>query len=658
MLFFRRKRKLTSIDDAVSQIVRQSDLFDAGWYLRQYPDVADAGFDPAVHYVRHGAAEQRRPGPWFDPETYIHAIGSDEATANPLLHYIQHRPFVAGPAASVPKPYTNLSEYLIFSLLCPIVRAPFTEEDRRCFAAMENIKNCLVNRLTDHTILVSVIMPVRNRDSTLRRAAVSVLTQSYLNLELIIIDDGSEDQSVAVASELACVDSRVRHVVLTEHVGVCAARNIGLKEARGDIIAYLDSDNIWLSDFLAASIASLNDHTEIDAVYSGQYLYDSIHAKAPFAIRFGAMNESLLEQHNYIDLNCLVHRRRVLDAGVRFDENLQRLVDWDFILQIKASGRICSVPFVQSNYYAASVANSITSTVPFQPAYDYVCHKWTGASSSAKATLARRVCVVIPSFEALEHLRRCVDSLQPYLSQELFELVIVDNNSSDEVKEFVTSLRHPNVKVILNDVNYGFSYAVNQGVAVASRDADVLLLNNDAELETDALTILQQTAYHDDEIAISVPRQVVPAGTANMRDHVPYADLQRECDVSLSAHHRNISDISLFHEGRLVELNFAPFFCVYIKRPVWDSCGGLDYANGRHYRSDRIMCDLVRNMFRKRIVYVANAKVRHAAQAATRELQRSSAAVSEDFKIMFVQNRWPDQLRAALNIVELPWMSS
>src|SRR5690606_17339070 len=117
-------------------------------------------------------------------------------------------------------------------------------------------------------------------------------------------------------------------------------------------------------------------------------------------------------------------------------------------------------------------------------------------------------------------------------------------------------------KIILNDVNYGFSYAVTQGVALAPPEADIVLMNNDARFEKEGLKRLQEAAYEAADIAVSVPRQVVPPHTADLNLHVPYANNALPCDVSLSSHHKNIERLDLFHDGSRVELNFTPFFCV------------------------------------------------------------------------------------------------
>lgn len=97
--------------------------------------------------------------------------------------------------------------------------------------------------------LISVIVPIYNVQDYLRRCLNSILGQTYCNLEILLIDDGSTDESGSIADEYAEKDSRVQ-VVHTEHYGVSAARNCGMGRARGEYFAFVDSDDYVLDNFL------------------------------------------------------------------------------------------------------------------------------------------------------------------------------------------------------------------------------------------------------------------------------------------------------------------------------------------------------------------------------------------------------------------------
>jgi len=94
--------------------------------------------------------------------------------------------------------------------------------------------------------LISVIMPAFNCHDLLAQSILSVIDQSYGNWELLIVDDGSSDATAAVAEEFAVRDPRIRVIPLGQNGGVANARNIGMQQARGQYLAFLDSDDLWL----------------------------------------------------------------------------------------------------------------------------------------------------------------------------------------------------------------------------------------------------------------------------------------------------------------------------------------------------------------------------------------------------------------------------
>ncbi len=111
-------------------------------------------------------------------------------------------------------------------------------------------------------------------------------------------------------------------------------------------------------------------------------------------------------------------------------------------------------------------------------------------------------------------------------------------------------------------------------------------------------------------------------------------------------------NMPLYHSGRVVELNFAPFFCVYIKNDVLISSMGLDAEFGRHYRSDRIFCNYIRHVMNLKIYHVTDAVVYHKVQKATDILRERS---QNDFDIMFHKNQWEDELASQFGYKKPFW---
>lgn len=106
---------------------------------------------------------------------------------------------------------------------------------------------------------VSVIMPVYNAQEFIAKSIESVLMQTYVDLELILIDDGSTDQSKKIIKEFMQKDSRIRYIELEKNMGVANARNIGIEESKGEYIAFLDSDDLWDNTKLEKQIKFMKD---------------------------------------------------------------------------------------------------------------------------------------------------------------------------------------------------------------------------------------------------------------------------------------------------------------------------------------------------------------------------------------------------------------
>jgi N-acetylglucosaminyl-diphospho-decaprenol L-rhamnosyltransferase len=207
----------------------------------------------------------------------------------------------------------------------------------------------------------SIIMPVWNRAALVHRAVESVLTQSYKDFELIILDDGSEDDlEKAVAPYLS--NSVIYNK--TEHRGVAGARNAALSLARGGYIAYLDSDNMWDPRFLEIMREALNEGPVPHQVAYCMYrLYRKNKQDNHFhlyTIRGEEFDFATLLKRNYIDLNTLVHSRQAAEETGAWDESLVRLSDWDYVTRLASRFRPVFVPVPLVHYYFGVAENALT----------------------------------------------------------------------------------------------------------------------------------------------------------------------------------------------------------------------------------------------------------------------------------------------------------
>jgi glycosyltransferase involved in cell wall biosynthesis len=122
-------------------------------------------------------------------------------------------------------------------------------------------------------VTVSILMPVYNGEQHLSDAIESALAQTYQNFELLIINDGSTDNSADIIRPFL-KDSRVIYIE-QKNAGVAAARNTAIKHARGKYIGFLDQDDIWLNNKLEEQVAALEHDESVALVYSNQDFIDS-----------------------------------------------------------------------------------------------------------------------------------------------------------------------------------------------------------------------------------------------------------------------------------------------------------------------------------------------------------------------------------------------
>lgn len=218
------------------------------------------------------------------------------------------------------------------------------------FEAIKIITNSLLpvlnaNRSDYQSPQVSIIMPTYNRGGFISEAISSVKALAFQNWELIIVDDGSIDETHEI---VGCFlnDSRIRYV-RQEHLGCAVARNKGLKLSKGQYVAYLDSDNLWYPNFISSAVAFLDSNQEIDLVYAA--LVTDYHGKDRI-ILFKEFDKNSLLEGNYIDLNVIVHRRKLYEMYGGFDEALDRLLDWDLILRYTQHKPAQHLFFLGANY--------------------------------------------------------------------------------------------------------------------------------------------------------------------------------------------------------------------------------------------------------------------------------------------------------------------
>ncbi len=184
--------------------------------------------------------------------------------------------------------------------------------------------------------LVSVVVPTYNRSQFLKKAVASVLGQTFSSWELIVVDDGSTDDSAEVIAEIASQDERIQGIFLLKNQGVSLARNAGIKKSSGTWICFLDSDDSWLPEKLEMQIDAIVKSPEVRVLQTDEIW-----------IRNGVRVNPLKKHQKYsgwifekciplciVSPSAVMIHREVFDRCGLFDETLPACEDYDLWLRI------------------------------------------------------------------------------------------------------------------------------------------------------------------------------------------------------------------------------------------------------------------------------------------------------------------------------------
>jgi len=186
--------------------------------------------------------------------------------------------------------------------------------------------------------MVSVILPTYNRAQTLAQSVSSVLSQTFTNFELIIVDDGSGDSTPEVVGSFR--DPRIRYIRYPENRGAAHARNVGLAESRGELVAFQDSDDVWMPQKLEKQVAALGGARKGTAlVYSDMLRMEEDGTLAYFAapeVRKGVLADPVTNDYQVfmLGLVTVLAAKRCLEEVGGFDESLTRYIDLDILARL------------------------------------------------------------------------------------------------------------------------------------------------------------------------------------------------------------------------------------------------------------------------------------------------------------------------------------
>jgi glycosyltransferase involved in cell wall biosynthesis len=198
---------------------------------------------------------------------------------------------------------------------------------------------------------VSVVLPTYNRSHLLEKSVRSVLDQTFVDLELIVVDDGSTDGTLDVLKQVD--DQRLNVVSLPNNVGGAMARNVGIEVSVGEFVAFQDSDDEWVPHKLRRLVGEMDDKSRLGAVFSSYWRYSEGAKELVPDLDGLTVTENLhklLLSRNIVGTPTAMVRKEKLIAIDGFDVELPRYQDWDLFLRLSMDNEIGFVrePLVHS----------------------------------------------------------------------------------------------------------------------------------------------------------------------------------------------------------------------------------------------------------------------------------------------------------------------
>lgn len=194
--------------------------------------------------------------------------------------------------------------------------------------------------------LVSIVLPTYNRATRLGRALQHCLQQTYVNLEVIVVDDGSADATPEVVAQFQSEDARVRYV-RQDNKGLPAALNAGFQQSRGDYLTWTSDDNWYHDEAIAIMVRALAEQPIVGLVYCD---YEAVDGDGHLLRHVHLCEPAKLMRENCVGA-CFLYRRRVYEVVGNYDVSLFLAEDYDYWLRVRRAFALYHVPDVAPYSY-------------------------------------------------------------------------------------------------------------------------------------------------------------------------------------------------------------------------------------------------------------------------------------------------------------------
>lgn len=327
--------------------VYNSGFFDEKWYLKQYPEVAESGMDPLQHYLEIGWKEGKNPSENFDTVFYLKNNPDIlRAGINPLRHYV-----------------------LFGKNENRISLPPYKRVESKATCRADNEQNPKI----------SILVASYNYEQYIGETLDSLLAQTYKNFEVVVVDDGSKDNSVKLIKRYV---KKYPNVFLYRHEngenrGLVNTIKLGLEKSTGKYVAFCESDDYWLPNNLEEKVKVINEYHSPKVIYNNVKLFGPGQKKQEeYIANLSLIGEGLYETkpipmtYNIIPtFSCVMIDRKVL-MECDFDAYLPAWTDWWLYRQIFAKYPIYHVDKALSMWRIHESYNSEKKAAKYMEKFD------------------------------------------------------------------------------------------------------------------------------------------------------------------------------------------------------------------------------------------------------------------------------------------------
>lgn len=439
--------------------------------------------------------------------------------------------------------------------------------------------------------LISIIVPLYNTpEDFLKEMIKSVISQTYRHWELCLCDGSDENHTYVKEICERYDDHRIVYHQLKENYGIVGNTNKCLDMATGDYLGLLDHDDILHGAALYEVVYAINTY-KADFIYTDEVTFEGTiknlfnpHFKPDFAI-------DNLRANNYI-CHFNVFSRQLLEKTGGYRDEFEGSQDHDMVLRLSENAQyIYHIPNIL--YYWRAHQGSVASDVSAKP---YVMES---TRKAIKAHLKRMnidgeilkttapsiyrvkykikgtplISIMIPNKDHIDDLKKCLESIEAKSTYKNYEIIVIENNSSDkETFEYYSNIKSDKIEIVTYHGGFNYSAINNLGFQYTKGDY-VLLLNNDVEiLSPEWLEEMLMFCQRDDV-------GVVGAKLFYQDDTIQHAGIGIGLLTIAGHYHKNFPKDHPGYMGRMLyahDVSAVTGACMMVRRDIYEEVGGLD----------------------------------------------------------------------------------